>query len=186
MLGAGDGFLVFATVLMKVVHISALCLWVAGLIILMVVFRRYRPGLPDRAFIEFRKLSHYGYIGLVTPAAVISVAAGIVLIILRWIFDPWLLIKLLLVCGLVALHAYVGHMISLTAKSAGEARVISPWWVMGGTIIVSAAIFWIVLDKPPVSLDELPTWMSEPQSLPTPSLPFQTQGQLAAGLVVPI
>jgi protoporphyrinogen IX oxidase len=171
MLQSSDAILLLATLIMKVIHIAALCLWVAGLIVLAMIFRTYRPNLPDRAFIRFRKLSHYGYIAFVTPAAVIAVGAGIVLILLRWIFDPWLLLKLIFVCGLVVSHAYMGHMISATAGSAGKDKVASPWWVLGSTVVISLVIFWLVLDKPVLVLD-LPRWMIEPRSNPWPSLPF--------------
>jgi len=184
MLNASDELLLWATLIMKVIHIAALCVWVAGLIILAMIFRTYRPGLPDRAFVRFRLLSHYGYIALVTPAAVIAVGAGIVLILLRWIFDPWLLIKLLFVCGLVVSHAYMGHMISVTAGSAGKDAVASPWWVLGSTVLVSLVIFWLVLDKPVIAFD-LPRWMVEPQSNPFPSLPFGLSLQ-STGFMVPI
>jgi protoporphyrinogen IX oxidase len=184
MLGASEPLLLFATLSMKVIHIAALCLWVAGLLILAMIFRTYRPGLPEKAFIRFRLLSHYGYIALVTPAAVIAVGAGIVLILLRWIFDPWLLIKLLFVCGLVVSHAYMGHMISRTAGSAGQDKVASPWWVLGSTVVISLVIFWLVLDKPVIVLD-LPRWLIEPQSNPWPPFSLGALYQ-STGFMVPI
>jgi protoporphyrinogen IX oxidase len=184
MLDASQTWLVFATLIMKVIHIGALCLWVAGLVTLAMIFRTYRPDLPEQAFVRFRKLSHYGYIAFVTPAAVVAVGAGIALILLRWIFDPWLLIKLLLVCGLVVSHAYVGHMISTTASSAGKAEIASPWWILGSTAALSVAIFWLVLDKPDVALN-LPEWLIEPRQRPWPNLLIGSRCQSVCGFMVP-
>lgn len=187
MLSGSDNLLLMATLWMKVLHIAALCVWVAGLLILSILMRTYRPGMSGQPFVRFRKLTHYGYIRLVTPAAVIAIAAGIALILLRWIFDPWLLIKLVLVCGLAILHGFVGHMIAMTAVTAGQVKLAPPVLVTGGVLAISAAIFWVVLDKPDVN-PALPRWMTEPQSLPTPTPPIggvdQPEGSL--GRTVPI
>lgn len=187
MLSGSDNLLLMATLWMKVLHIAALCVWVAGLVILAVVMRTYRPGMSGKPFVRFRKLTHYGYIGLVTPAAVIAIGAGIALILLRWIFDPWLLIKLILVCGLAILHGFIGHMIAMTAKTAGQVKLAPPMLVMGGVLLVSAAIFWVVLDKPDINAS-LPQWMTQPQSLPKPSPPIGgvDQSEAALGRTVPI
>lgn len=187
MLSGSDHLLTMATLWMKLLHIAALCVWVAGLVILAILMRTYRPGMSGQPFVRFRKLTHYGYIRLVTPAAVIAIGAGIALILLRWIFEPWLLIKLILVCGLAILHGFVGHMIAMTAKTAGEAKLAPPIWVMAGVLCVSAAIFLIVLSKPDVNAD-LPQWMTEPQSFPIPGPPRGglVQSEPLPGRMVPI
>lgn len=187
MLSGSDHLLAMATLWMKVLHIAALCVWVAGLVVIVILMRTYRPGMSGQPFVRFRKLTHYGYIRMVTPAAVIAIGAGIALILLRWIFDPWLLIKLVLVCGLAILHGFVGHMIAMTAKTAGEAKLAPPMLVMGGVLCVSAVIFWIVLAKPDVNAD-LPQWMTEPQSLPVPAPPMGgvSQSEASFGRMVPI
>lgn len=187
MLSGSDNLLLMATLWMKVLHIAALCVWVAGLIILAIIMRTYRPGMSGEPFVRFRKLTHYGYIRLVTPAAVIAIAAGIALILLRWIFDPWLLIKLVLVCGLAILHGFIGHMIVLTATTAGQVRLAPPMLVTGGVLALAGAIFWVVLAKPDVNAN-LPQWMTEPQNLPKPGPPVgrADQSEASLGRMVPI
>ena len=187
MLSGSDHLLTMATLWMKLLHIAALCVWVAGLVIIAILMRAYRPGMSGQPFVRFRKLTHYGYIRMVTPAAVIAIGAGIALILLRWIFDPWLLIKLVLVCGLAILHGFVGHMIAMTAKTAGEVKLAPPVLITGGVLTISAAIFWIVLAKPDVDV-ALPQWMTEPQylSVPTPPIAAADQSERSSGRWVPI
>lgn len=179
------GLLTYATVVMKVVHIAALCLWLAGLIILPLLFRAYRPGLGHENFRRFRKLTHYGYIRFLTPAAVVAVAAGIALILLRGIFEPWLIIKLFLVSGLAMAHAYIGHMIVLTAETAGAVRLPSPVWPLAAVLALSFAILFVVLAKPDIAA-AFPHWMMQPQSLDLPDFAGVSSFESPFGRKVPI
>ena len=63
---------------------------------------------------------------LVTPAAVIAVAAGIGLIFAEEIRDTWMMAKLAAVAGLVICHAYIGHIVTLTGDKTGSYRVPTP------------------------------------------------------------
>ncbi|WP_193746702.1 hypothetical protein [Blastomonas sp. AAP53] len=123
--------------------------------------------MSDTAYIRFRQLTHYSYIRFLTPAAVIAVGTGIVLILLRGIFEPWLFAKLALVSLLAMLHAYVGHMIVLTAETRGSVRLPSPLMVLGPVLLVLTGILVLVLAKPVVTV-EWPQWMTEPQSFSLP------------------
>lgn len=163
--------LLYTTLLMKLLHIGAVCLWVAGLILLSLLFRAYRPNMRQDAFNRFRKLTHYGYVRFLTPAAVIAVGAGIALILLRGNFEPWLMVKLSLVCGLVIAHAYIGHLIVLTAVTAGHTRLYSPLWVLGAVLLLSLAILAVVLAKPVIAIP-FPDWMLEPRSMEFPTFEF--------------
>ena len=69
--------------ILKAAHIIGLVVWCAGLIALPVIIQVYgrAPAVRTEAgYSEFRLLTHRGYVELVTPAAVIAVAAGIGLI----------------------------------------------------------------------------------------------------------
>jgi protoporphyrinogen IX oxidase len=155
------------TPVFKALHISTIALWAVGLIMLPLLFRGYRPQMSDTAYIRFRQLTHYSYIRFLTPSAVLAVATGIVLILLRGIFEPWLLAKLGLVSLLAVLHAYVGHMIVQTAETRGRVQLPSPMVVLAPVLLVLSGILVLVLAKPPLAV-EWPSWMTEPQSLSVP------------------
>ena len=88
--------------LLKAIHIMALLLWTAGLLSLPLMLARHEEGEHQFRYARIRKFTHYSYTRLVTPAAVIAIAAGTPLIFLRGMFVPWLFAKLALVAMLVA------------------------------------------------------------------------------------
>jgi len=155
------------TLIFKALHISAIALWAVGLIMLPLLFRRYRPGLSDAAYARFRKLTHHSYVRFLTPVAVVAVGTGIVLILMRGIFEPWLYAKLALVSLLAVLHAYIGHMIVQTAETRGTVRLPSPYLVLAPVLLVLVGILVLVLAKPVLALD-WPQWMTQPQSWSLP------------------
>lgn len=157
----------WTTVVFKALHISTIALWAVGLMVLPLLFRSYRPQLSDPAYVRFRQLTHYTYIRFLTPSAVIAVGTGIVLILLRGIFEPWLFAKLALVSLLAMLHAYIGHMIVQTAETRGRVRLPSPLFVLWPVLLVLAGILVLVLAKPVVAF-AWPQWMIEPQSWSLP------------------
>lgn len=157
----------WSTLVFKALHISTIALWAVGLIMLPLLFRAYRPQLSDSAYVRFRQLTHYSYVRFLTPAAVIAVGSGIVLIMLRGIFEPWLFAKLGLVSVLAALHAYVGHMIVETAETRGRVDLPPPYLVLTPVMLVLAGILVLVLAKPEFAV-EWPRWMTEPQSWSIP------------------
>ncbi|MFN3819447.1 CopD family protein [Blastomonas sp.] len=159
----------WATLVFKALHIATIALWAGGLVMLPLLFRKYRPQLSDAAYTRFRRLTHYSYIRLLTPAAVTAVGTGIVLIMLRGIYEPWLFAKLALVSLLAVLHAYIGHMIVTTAETRGMARLTNPFLVLVPLLIVMTGILVLVLAKPVFVID-WPQWMTEPQSNSLPRL----------------
>lgn len=157
----------WSIVVLKALHIAAIALWAGGLVMLLLLFRGYRPGLSDAAYVRFRRLTHYSYVRFVTPSAVVAVGTGIGLILLRGIYEPWLFAKLGLVSLLAMLHGYCGHMIVRTAETRGMARLPSPMLVLGPVSIVLSGILVLVLAKPVFAID-WPQWMMEPQSASIP------------------
>lgn len=155
------------TPIFKALHISTIALWAVGLVMLPLLFRRYRPQLSDAAFTRFRVLTHFSYIAFLTPAAVVAVGTGIVLILLRGIFEPWLYAKLVLVSFLAMLHAYIGHMIVLTAETRGSVRLPPPLLVLAPILMVLSGILVVVLAKPTFAID-WPEWMTTPHSVSLP------------------
>lgn len=155
------------TPIFKALHISTIALWAVGLVMLPLLFCRYRPQLGDAAFTRFRVLTHFSYILFLTPAAVVAVGTGTVLILLRGIFEPWLYAKLLLVSALAMLHAFIGHMIVRTAETRGSLRLPHPWLVLIPVLLVLASILVLVLAKPVFTID-WPQWMTTPHSVSLP------------------
>jgi protoporphyrinogen IX oxidase len=153
--------------LVKSLHIAALAVWCAGLIALPVILQAYarRPEVQTQAgFAEFRLLSHRAYTRLVTPAAVIAIAAGTALIFMESLRAPWLVAKLGVVAGMVLIHAWLGHLIGRAGEGAGRFRLPSPLPALAGAILLMGATLWLVLAKPELApwSDYLPAWLRQP------------------------
>lgn len=90
---------------LKILHIGAMAIWFCGLFFLpaLMIARLRRKGGDTR----FDAIGRTLYFGIATPAGVITVAAGTVLMAYGP-FGGWLVMKLVLVCIAVLFHLYLG------------------------------------------------------------------------------
>ncbi|OZA10358.1 MAG: hypothetical protein B7Y02_10850 [Rhodobacterales bacterium 17-64-5] len=151
----------------KALHLIFVSIWMAGLLALPRMLARHDRAIVQAQFAEIRRATHYGYVWVITPAAVLAIASGTVLIFLRDVFTVWLFGKFILIAGLVALHAWVGHTIIEVAETKGEHEPPEP---LIPTILIAClfiGILVLVLAKPdladPDFIDAaLPSWLLEP------------------------
>lgn len=147
---------------LKAAHLSFIALWVAGLFALPRMLALTNDGRVRAEYGMIRRATHYGYIWAITPTAVVAILSGVGLIFLRDVFTVWIFAKLVLVAGLVAVHAWVGHTIVQIAEREGQQ---SPPGAVVPTLVTCALVLGIlllVLAKP--ELDELtmPIWLTAP------------------------
>ncbi|EQB05511.1 hypothetical protein L288_12765 [Sphingobium quisquiliarum P25] len=159
--------------LLKALHIAALLLWTAGLLSLPLMLARHEEGEHQFRYARIRKFTHYSYTRLITPAAVIAIAAGVPLIFLRELFVPWLFAKLALVALLVTVHAYVGHIVLKMGEEAGERQPPPAWPMVAALCLLIPAILLLVLLKPPLDTQLVPELLQQPlgRQLPLDEVP---------------
>lgn len=97
---------------LKILHIAAMTLWFSGLFFLpaLMVARLRMPDGEPPSDEEEKRFDAFGrtlYFGITTPAGLVTVFAGTVLM-LYGPFGGWLVLKLVLVCGAVLMHLYLG------------------------------------------------------------------------------
>lgn len=162
-----------AIALFKFLHIAALLVWCAGLIALPIMLAQHEHGDSQHRYARIRKFTHYSYTHLVTPAAVIAVAAGTVLIFLRETFVPWFFAKLAFVGALVVLHALIGNTVVKMGEEKGDVIAPRPFLPVALVIGTIVAILAMVLGKPIFTPDAAPEWLQAPrnQSLPVEEVP---------------
>jgi protoporphyrinogen IX oxidase len=146
----------------KALHLGFLALWVAGLFALPQMLARHDRGLLRSEFVQIRRATHYAYVWAVTPAAVLAIATGSALIFLREVFTVWLLAKLLLVAGLVTLHAWVGHTIINVAETEGQHEPPDALVPSLITICLVIGVLMLVLAKPELEELPVPAWLTAP------------------------
>jgi putative membrane protein len=165
---------------LKALHIAALAVWCAGLVALPVVMHLQgrRGALATQpGFARFRLVAHRSYTRVVTPAAVIAVAAGSALILVLRLVDGWMLAKLVLVSGMVLVHAWLGHLIALSGERDPRLWQMPPPLIgLALGLPLMAGVLWLVLAKPDLAglVDRLPEGLRRPQgrSLPEPVAPI--------------
>lgn len=150
----------------KVLHIAAMIIWCAGLVMLPLVLSLHRPEADQDRFNRVRILTHAGYTQLVTPAAVIAIGAGIALIFLRGVFTHWFFAKLVFVSLLVALHAWTGHLVAQIGEHREKHRSPLGGLLATANVAVMTAILALVLLKPEIDETLLPQWLRMPLGYP--------------------
>lgn len=161
--------------LLKALHIASFSIWMAGLILLPVFMQLYgrRSELQTQpGFDAFRWLTHYSYTVVVTPASVVAIAAGTILIFAQSVLVPWMLAKLVAVAGLVLLHAWFGHVIVKVGEGRGAYRV--PLVVLSLLVLfpLMGTVLWLVLAKPDLEtlIIALPDILHTPRDRPLPAI----------------
>lgn len=153
---------------LKALHLGFLALWTAGLFALPQMLARHDRDLLTSEFTQIRRATHYSYVWAVTPAAVLAIASGAALIFVREVFTVWLFAKLVLVAGLVAVHAWIGHSIITVAETDG--RHEPPDALVPGLILIALilGILTLVLAKPELEELPMPAWLQAPLDRPLP------------------
>lgn len=153
---------------LKALHIATLGLWCAGLFALPLMLSRHGPAIAQLDYAHIRRTTHYGYTYVVSPAGIIAIATGTLLIFLREVFVLWMFAKLVFVALLVAFHAWVSYTIVAVAETPGSRTPpapLRPALLLTFTIL---AILALVLGKPDLGGIPMPAWLTEPWAVQLP------------------
>lgn len=153
---------------LKTIHIIALIIWCAGLLALPLLLAADHHKLPQNDYTRLRLTLHGSYVAVVTPAAVIAVAAGTALIFLSDVFVPWMFAKLVAVGFLVGLHGLTGHAIIAIGTDPGKAQLQLAIPRIAGALVLMSIILLLVLAKPHIPLDLVPDWLQRPLDVQLP------------------
>jgi protoporphyrinogen IX oxidase len=148
----------------KALHIAGLTVWCAGLLLLPTVFFR-RNGLRGEELHDLHRLARTIFVAITSPAAFVAVAAGIALIFLREVFTLWMALKLVAVGALAVIHVVDGYKLRRAFETDKHYARWMQFLATTGTLVVIAAILWLVLAKPLIGLEMLPEWLHRPGGL---------------------
>lgn len=137
------------------VHITTLLLWSASLLLLAALYAVPPTGGGAGQTQRHVLMCRYLFVMLGSPAAVIAIISGCVLVVLRGVDGSWLLLKLAVVALLALYHAYCGHLLH-AEEDAHRVRQPSVWKLpvlIGLPVALISAILVLVLAKPDVMLE---------------------------------
>ena len=155
---------------LKALHVIALALWVGGLFGLPFMLSRHDEVIGQADFNRIRLASHFSYVWVITPAAVVAVVAGTWLIFLRDVFVVWMFAKLVFVALLIGFHGWIGHHIVKVGESDGRHEPPGPRIPLLILLVPVLAILTLVLTKPELDEIPLPGWLTQPRDR---QLPFE-------------
>ncbi|TDR89607.1 CopD family protein [Enterovirga rhinocerotis] len=158
---------------LKFTHIAGLSLWCAGLLMLPILLARADNPIRAGEGARMRVFAHFAYNFCVSPAAVIATFAGGALLFARWVFEPWMFVKLALIGLLVILHTYLGHCVARLSEEGYARPAIPPAILLLAGLAVMTAILFAVLFKPPLDAGLMPDWLRTPlgRQLAVPPVP---------------
>ncbi|EAR52053.1 hypothetical protein OG2516_18350 [Oceanicola granulosus HTCC2516] len=146
----------------KALHVGMLLLWCSGLFALPLMLARHDPAIGQSDYARIRRATHYAYTLFVTPAAVIAIASGTILIFLREVFEVWLFAKLGFVALLVTFHVWIGYVLVAVAEREGAHHAPAPGLPLALLMVPVLAILTLVLAKPDLAEIPVPGWLAEP------------------------
>jgi len=136
-------------------HIITLGVWSAALLVLAALYAM-PPETTPAAMYRHKLMCRYLFVMLGSPAAVVAIISGCILVVLRGADGSWLLAKLAVVALLALYHAYCGKLLHAQEGSASWLRP-SPGWksplLIGVPVLLISVILILVLAKPDVVLE---------------------------------
>jgi len=132
-------------------HIVFMVSWFAGLFYLPRLFVYHALTPPDDlpGIARFKIMERKLYVGIMTPAAVLTLVFGLWLMWGFGIDGGWLHVKLVLVGVLVVLHVYLGRLLRDFAGDRNRhGHVFYRWLNEIPALPLLVAIVWLAVAKP--------------------------------------
>lgn len=140
-------------------HIATLLIWSGALLYLpaLIAARPDQLANIDHSPKQFDSVARFLFTRVATPFALAAIISGTAVFLINRTTDPWLIIKLTLVSGLVVCHCLAGLLV-LRAE-ARRSRHIRAFSLLLAAMIATLmlGIVWVVLGKPP---EEALPWIS--------------------------
>ncbi|ASJ90437.1 CopD family protein [Porphyrobacter sp. CACIAM 03H1] len=147
---------------LKFVHITGIAIWIAGLLYLAALLAGHAAVRDAQDFARVRMASRFAYMGVVSPAAFVAIAAGTALLFVSDALHPWMFAKLAAVTVLVIVHVQYAYVLTHLANEGAQAPTLRIRIMVAAIIAAAAAVLYLVLAKPVLVADALPRWLRQP------------------------
>ena len=136
--------------------------WLMGLhVVLLIVWSAGLFYIPALCSIEFAKvdritarhtriMTRFVFVAIASPAAVLTIVTGGVLVYMTDASGDWLAAKLTFVALMAVFHGYCGHMLTLLGHEGKDKKRIRSLsvWLLGVPVLLISTVLWLVLAKP--------------------------------------
>ena len=137
--------------IVETLHIVFVVSWYAGLFYLprLFVYHALTPLDDAPGIARFKVMERKLYFGIMTPAAVLTVAFGLWMMLSFGIDGGWLHVKLVLVAVLIVLHVYLGVLLRAFAQDRNRhGHVFYRWLNEIPALPLLVAIVWLAVARP--------------------------------------
>ncbi|MBP7567366.1 MAG: CopD family protein [Burkholderiaceae bacterium] len=133
---------------LKFIHLSALMLWCGCLFALPALLAQYRGtrGHVDRK--RLQAATRFTYIAVASPAAIVAVIAGTLLIHPTQSYGNWMIAKLTLVAVMIFFHAICGKLILVLHDRRDRAPQRLHLMLVLVPALLVPVVLWLVLAQP--------------------------------------
>jgi uncharacterized membrane protein len=153
------------TTFLKFVHLATIAVWSGGLIALPFLFWQRRGLVAGPDLDRLRRMTHFVYVAMTSPAAFVAIGSGTALIFLQATFREWFTLKMILVGAMVMLHVLAGLVAMRVFTPDGRFGLPSCVMLTGIYLVLIVAIIWIVLAKPAIDSRQFAGNLFQPGAL---------------------
>lgn len=135
----------------KALHLIFMVTWFAGLFYLPRLFVYHAQTADAKSNIRFKTMERKLFWGIMTPGAILTVVFGLCMLLPQWeiyIHTGWMHIKLFIIAGLLAFHAWC---LLLLRAFANDANAHSHTWYRWFNEVPTVAlllIIWLAVLRP--------------------------------------
>lgn len=135
---------------LKLLHIGAVVVWSGALLYLPTMIAAAASGRPGAHGLEpaWRSLPRHVFNGLATPAALLAIASGTLILVVHGPLAPWLMLKLAGVGVLALGHGACGVLLLRVERARHGGVRAACRAVTALTVLCLLGIAWLVLRKP--------------------------------------
>lgn len=137
-----------ATAWLKAAHFATLLVWAGSLFYLPALLAAHPRTAAGPPFVRLRHMARFTYLAVASPAAILAIISGSLLVVVADAHGGWLVLKLAVVALMAAFHILCGHLVAAMREhpvSHGPAALAS--LVVIPALLVPAT-FYLVLGKP--------------------------------------
>ncbi|HUE93896.1 CopD family protein [Pseudomonas sp.] len=134
--------------LLKLLHFTALICWCGALLYLPALIAAGTRSSEALFYRDHAHLTRMVFTLIATPAALLAIGTGTLLFVRESVFDPWLILKLSAVAGMVLCHALCGVLVLRIERTPELAIGRQCLGIAALTVALIAATLWLVLAKP--------------------------------------
>lgn len=150
----------------KGLHIISIVFWSASLIYLPILMAGHSPRLSNPEYLRLHGMVRNLYTWVASPAALLAIVSGTILIPLLNVTAPWFAAKLLFVAALAIIHARCGMILAKQSHSAERANGLVRAMRIAWPIVLFPCVLWLVLAKPRIAYQPPMPPVLLPDSLP--------------------